>query len=602
MTTDVTEVREEVMGGPALRVCPRCLGLHARKFCGQCGEKLEWNGEHWGALRIDVASRSGVARQESWKVYPGQWEAASGGVRLWIDGPEQLAWVRDRLQRGNLERYCSLEGPSGQRIPPDDPVFHCAIRVLDSQIRGCMTQRFRTPACGEESTLLPLSEPQRTFSLCDLLDHEGNHAAAQRLLAGVLWERSARKERVYCPLFGRALRLAPRDSEELPGRMTDLANARREGPLVLPVRGAAFRRGAALVVPDPEFEGQRYHLPGSGLPAWVVPTRSGRVAVGSAGTGLGSLVGPGANGKLVVPAGARVHRTLGALVVQYANPQGLWVTALATNPDAPLSDAVHLAPGVADVDARGERSVALILARGRLTLVWVTRGAKKPVAVWGYSVGALPSTGWRVQILSETAVGAWNVSGASLLLKQEGGWALSPVASTTARLRDPKPNQVDIAGVVGAVPGSQGEWVLLSSLGHRLTKLGLDRTVKWPDPPVRIVQDVVLPFSARRLSGGSGRNLYLDDLFGGFKVSSHMLEPESYLPGTPEAQVMALDGGGFVVRRPEQLEVLYGPVATQESWFVESMAENTVRPPAVAEYKGVFDRFGYLPHKVTWGG
>lgn len=593
--------RPEVMTGAGLRVCPRCSSLFGRKFCGVCGERMEWFGQHWAALRIDVASRSGVARQESWKVYPGEWESASGGVRLWIDGPDHLAWVRDRLQRGSLERYASLEGPSGRRVSPDDPVFRCAVRVLDSQIRGCMTQRFRSPVCGEESTLLPLCEPRRTCSLCDLLDHHENHAAAQRLLAGVLWERSQRKEKIYCPLFGRALRITAKDAEELPARMADLVAARREGPMVLPVKGAPHRMSA-------KAQGENHPLlvvsgwPGSSVPAWVCPAPGGAVAVGAGGGGRCHVLGSGAQEGLELPGNARAHRADGVMVVQYANPQGLWVTALVTDASASLSDAVHLSPGVSDVDVRGDRAVALLTQKGRLQLIWVHRGAKPVASNWGYSVGSIPSTGWRVHILAQDAALAWNQSGALALLRPEGGWLLSPVAASSARLREPKESLLDLVGVLAAVPQDRGEFVVLSSLGHRITRLVLDRSVKWPDAPVRMLQDAVLPFSARHMTGRPGTRLFLEDSFGGMEVSPVTLEPLGALPGQTGRTVTVAEGGGFCCRIPNGLELYQLGTHSQETWFVKMLSDAVARPPAVVEYPSVADRYGYLPHKVTWGG
>lgn len=591
----------EVMAGAGLRVCPRCSSLFGRKFCGVCGERMEWYGQHWAALRIDVASRSGVAKQETWKVYPGEWESASGGVRLWIDGPDHLAWVRDRLQRGSLERYASLEGPSGRRISPDDPVFRCAVRVLDSQIRGCMTQRFRSPVCGEESTLLPLSEPRRTLSLCDLLDHYENHAAAQRLLAGVLWERSQRKEKVYCPLFGRALRISAKDADDLPGRMTDLVAARREGPLVLPVKGAPHRSNAKASQDTTAMQ-KVTGWSGSAVPAWVCPVPGGPVAVGAGGGGHCLVLGTESGEGLELPGNSRVHRAEGVLVVQYANPQGLWVTALVTDAAAPLSDAIHLSPGASDVDVRGDKAVALVTQKGRLQLVWVHRGGRPGVSTWGYSVGALPSTGWRIHILTDDAVLLWNQSGALGLLKPEGGWLLSPVASTSARLREPKESLLDLVGVVSAVPQDRGEFLVLSSLGHRVTKLTLDRSVKWPDAPVRIVQDAVLPFSAQRMTGRPGTRLFLEDSFGGMELSPVTLEPLGALPGQPGRSVMAVEGGGFSIRVPNGLELVQVGTHSNDSWFAKPLADAVARPPAAAEHPSVADRYGYLPHKVTWGG
>jgi len=598
-------VERGVMGGAPLHVCPRCSSLYCGAYCGECGEKLEWQGDCWGALRLDVAARSGLARQEAWRKFPGEWESASGGVRLMLEGPEHLAWVRERMAKGGLERYVSLEGPSGRRILSDEAVFKCAIKYMDSQIRCCMTQRFRTPVCGEESTLLPLWEPRRTSSLADILEEGGDHLGATSLVAGVLWERSVSRQRIYCPLFGRALRFSRRDAEELPARMADVLESRRRQPRSFLLPAQIPSRSHGVVAGEEKDEllvEHRFMLPGLTMPAVVQMISPSLVWVGYEGeNSRGGLLRCSGELQPLAEVG-RTHVSQGVVVLQYPNPQGLWVTALATGSEESLSQAVHLSPGVCDVDVRGDRAAALFCTRGRVGVVWLERHSEAASVrrrVSGYGVGAIPSTGWRIAIVGQGAVVCWNLSGACMLLTDAGGWMLSPTMNLCARLGSVAP--LDFVGVKGVVPGRPGEFYLLSSLGHRLTLLTLETSVGGAGAPVRVLMDRAYPLSFRRFSGGGGSGaIYAQDLVGCCRLDPRSLVPE-LVGGGANGRVMVVEGGAYALRDDGELRVMSERPLAQGLWAIPLLGETLQKLPSCGEVKSVVDRAGNLPHKGTWG-
>lgn len=565
----------ELMGGPLMRTCPRCASLVVANFCGRCGERfVEPTSGAWFRIQVESTARRTAAEFSRLESYPG--EAVRVGARqtLTVQTAAEIDWLRNSAPRLLALRNSAILAPGGRRIPSADPVFACSIGVMESGIRGCMTQKARPAHCAFESTVLPLRDPMKSLSLVDQLEGAGRKDLARELVLGVLANLHRQGEKAFCPLFGRVLRLNAADVNVLPMQIAAALAAAIEAPKLLPLGEA------------PELQVRHGDRPAT------KPSAAVRLAV--ALRQRPRAVHPRADGPY-----DSADIMAGALVLRFATDlQQRMVDVVLPTADGELGERLSLQADDVDIHAGG----LAVLKVDKLHLrVTDHEGGNDFSGAW--QGGELPAGAlWRVRRWRTGTYWVWNDAGALFLLSPERGWLLSAL-SGQARGNASVPGAAEYSSVRGVV-SVEKEVAVLSAGGHRLTFLGIKQGGVPPDePPLQVTRDLILPHPAREIGSGRGNALIMidDSLAYGVNTGSGTIDVWGVIDAGTH---VSLIGGYAVCEAGSEIRNLGpGHASGGPTWSkLQALVRRATERRPEAESWGLTDRQGRAPHRTTWGG
>jgi len=471
-------------------------------------------------------------------------------------------------------RNSVILAPGGRRIPSADPVYACAIGVMESGIRGCMTQKARPAHCAFESTILPLREPMKSHSLADQLGESGRADLAQELVIGALSQLHREGLKAYCPLFGRVLRLEEADVKELPHLIAAALEAAASSPRLLPIAD-----GPALPVKQMDSPPAKA---GSALQLALTLRQRERA------------IHPRADGPY-----DSVDQMAGAVVCRFATDlQQRMVDVVTPSPDGEMGKRLSLQADDIDIHRSG-----LTVLRVEKRAIQIADHMSGEEFVGGWQGGLLPTdVRWRVKRWRTGWYWVWSDAGSLFLLTPERGWLLTAL-SGEARGLSARPNHEEFSSVKGVVRIGK-EVAILSAGGHRLTFLAhkLDG-VPVGEPPLKMTRDLIIPHPARAIGLGKGsRPLLLDDALV-YTVDPRVGEVHVLGPLADGSRPSIF--GGYVVSEASSGTSLVGPGHLQGGLTWTQMEvllrQATERRPNVESWT-LLDRQGRLPHRTTWGG
>ncbi len=560
---DRRKAERDLFGGPYLPTCPSCGAAVVAAYCARCGDRHpEPANDAWFSIVVETSARRALGDTKRLSGYPGRVEERAGRFIIEVERASQIDWLRTHTPRILAAPNTALVTASGRRITPKDPVYPCLLGVMESGIRGCMTQKARAALCDGESALLPLREEMRTYSLSDQLYGNGQEALARELVLGVLCRLHDEGQKLYCPLFGRSLALAPSDAEALPFLLARLCAQRNQAPIVRPFLHLEIVRG--------QYEAARVRARERALhPRATGPYRS----VVACGPGI-----------------------LGRYDTEVGQPMVDLVTG---GPDGEIADRVVLQAD--DMDLH-EGHLAVLRVDGGMVRIQDYGPEGSTGGLW--AGGRLPATDWRVRRWTAGWYWVHSAQGALLLLGPERGWLLSP-SSGEGRQHAGSPSASEFSGVIGLV--RLGRHVaILSARGHRLTVLeAAGSRVPQGDPPLAAVFDAALPCGAMAIGeAGSDRLLLADDRFV-FTLAPARLRVDVLARREPPERVLMLPGrallsGGQTAPRQVGAPAARGAVPPWEQ--VREQARLAAERGLEGEALGILDRQGRLPHRSTWGG
>ncbi len=564
-----------LMGGCLLPVCSRCASLVLTRFCGRCGERFQDGDDTvWFRIQVESTARRTVDEAARLLGYPGAVERVGARQTLSVGAASQVDWLRSHAPRLLAMRNSAILAPGGRKIASADPVYACAMGVMASGIRGCMTQKARVAHCGFESTILPLRESMRALSLADQLVGLGRKDLSQELVIGLLAGLHRKGQKVYCPLFGRGLRLTAADIKELPDRVAAALASAKGAPRLRPMA-----ESAALPVQHPQAP------PGEAGNAvrLALALRQRKLAVHPRAAG----------------AYDGVEHVAGTLVLRFTTDlQQRMVDVVATAADEQMGKRLSLQAD--DIDIHGNGLAVLRVDKLQIQITDLIAGSD---FVGAWQGGALPEgVGWRIRRWGSGWYWVWNDAGALFLLTPERGWLFTSL-SGEARALGTVPQSDQYSAVVG-VARCGNESFILSAGGHRLT-LAAARCEALPagQPPLRAKRDLILPQAARALGLGLGSKVILHDDDLAYGIDADAASAEVF--GTIAAGVRpSLLGGHVVCEGASEVSLLGpGPVAEGPSWAQLEMLlrQATERRPNVETW-AILDRQGRPPHRTTWGG
>ena len=609
-----SEQPPKLFSGPVLAVCPGCAGFVASRFCARCGERLSAPGNALFTLRLEKNTRRNALLAKRLMGYPGNWDPKSDPLSVPVERIEEIAALAGRLGSSLKGPNVTLVGNSGQRILPADPVFSCVMGVMDSGIRGCMTQRARPPLCHREAALLPLLEKMQTFSLADLLEDAGRGDLVGELCLGVLSGLSRTPGRGRCPLLGRALRLSAADAEGLPFWLAELEEGADTGAMVekfFPTVGKRARRRTIAVSLSESATAQIPDLCGKACLA----ARCGDsllLAGGVAGAEPGGRRPPSASQPaLWAVSGSTAQPLAGSSEVAFVHPAGECFAAghvregnVATidlvTPAVGERAAVSVGLHLSDFDVFGQAAGALLVVRNRFHVASCDLESGE-VGSEGWQAGEMQAAWWRLLLGLPGYAWTWNDRGAMALLGPSRGWLLTS-AHGGGRHRFEQASGVDFVGVQGVCRSGDTVIAVLSSFGHRLTGISIRVSGDSEAVPVERHWDLLLPHPAYGVTSDEQGLLYLVGPRRAFVVDSRSGE---VLAGLPAHGIALVEGGGFWSGGEDSEGKLFrigksGPPMTGPDLAVAAVQlaracrhEEEIRP--------ILDRAGRLPHRPTWG-
>ncbi len=570
----MAETRRGLHDGPALSSCSRCGGLVCANYCGRCGERLSPTATTgWFQVQLESTSRRTAVEAARLERYPGPVEHVGARTTVTVESPRQIDWLRNQAPRLLALKNSLVLLPGGRAISPSDPVFACLMGVMESAIRGCMTLKARQAHCAFESTLLPLNEPMKSYSLADQLESAGRPDLARALVLGVLGKLHQQGQKVYCPLFGRALRLTRTDGRNLPYLLAE----------ILEVAG----RTPAVFALD-----QRESLP----------------------VDVAELAPESADAQVVLALAMRqrtqaVHpRSLaGYESVQARGPALLF--RYCTDVDQRMVDfMVHDGAGqigerislqADDVDLFDDGMAVLRVDRRTVSVSeHLASGDQRRC----YVGGAWPGVSWQICRWREGWYWVWNEDGAAALLGPDRGWLLTS-SHGVSRGNLPVPSATEFNGVLGATRCGD-HLLVLSAGGHRLTLLTLsEKGILLGDPPLRTLRELLLQQPARGMCAAAGGKTLVVDQQLVYALCEDLRQATRYGPVEPGAKVFLL-GGKAVFEAGHGVKTLGLGQGAHALTFGD--VQRLVKRAAVRSHEGepwgIVDRQGRAPHKSTWGG
>ena len=551
------------------------------EYCARCGEKSRDFHGAWFILDVGVTSARAARLLKTFNRYPGPVVKVGKFLKFTVSNAAQIDWVREQTGKLLFSAGTSLTGPTGTRCTSDDPVFKCMMGVMDSRLRGCMTQMARPSVCADEAALLPLRETMKNASLADQLHEEKRSDLAQRLTLGVIASLSSRNRSVHCPLFGTALRLLPADRDRLPLLLADLVAEHEAGNMVFPFYPAG-RKDTAVPSVQPAHDDP-------GRPPSLKETVVGSIK--SKDDGLDKL-----------PRYHQIKIAEGAVIGSH--PRSATVRSVDflwfEGPDQ-IAKRTTLHCDSIDIS---DRVVSVLAVKGNQFRVAEASRKLKVMQLGAWRGGDLPEVEWGLIRNSESHYWVWSHEGAIMYLTPQRGWLLSPVQGH-ARYRELKSSQDDLSGVVNVCSCGSGIIAVLSAAGHRLTVLkGLKAEAGDEHPPVKRLFDAILPMGTTGMSSeGDGRiQLAFDNR--GVKLSWDRNSQETVVACSSLESIACLGPGGFLVTEVAGTKV-YGPVSpdvpvdTELETITTRLAERAQADSF--ESLTILDRHGRLPHATTWG-
>jgi hypothetical protein len=568
-------IDQDLMGGPLLPTCSRCASLVVNTYCGRCGERFdEPSTAAWFHVQVESTARRTAREATLLEKYPGEAQRVGARQTLTVGEAAHIDWLRTRAPRLLAMRNSVLLAPGGRRIPSADPVYTCAIGVMESGIRGCMTQKARPAHCAFESTILPLREPMKSLALADQLESAGRKDLAQELVIGALSQLHREGQKAYCPLFGRALRLEAADIKRLPMLISSALESAATSPRIIPIANEP-----AL----PTSEQQR------------VPTKPGdAVKLALALKGRGRAIHPRADGPY-----DSVDHMAGVVISRFAtDSQNRMVDVVAPSSNGEMGKRVSLQADDVDIHRNG---LAVLRVDKQYMQIADHMGGEEFAGSW--QGGNLPTNvHWRVRRWRTGWYLVWSGSGALFFLGPERGWLLSSLTGEARGLAS-VPGCEEFSSVRGVVQIGK-EVAVLSGGGHRLTLLALkEQGVPMGQPPLHISRDLILPHPAQAMGRGRGNRLVLYDHHVVYCLNGGASKVE--VMGKLEAGSANLLFGGIVVCEGPGETRLMGPgQPTGGPTWVQLevlLRQATDRRPNLESWT-LLDRQGRMPHRTTWGG
>jgi hypothetical protein len=565
----------DLMGGPLLPTCSRCASLVVNTYCGRCGERFEEPGTGaWFHVQVESTARRTAREAALLQKYPGEAQQVGARQTLTVGEAAHIDWLRTSAPRLLAMRNSVILAPGGRRIPSSDPVYSCAIGVMESGIRGCMTQKARAAHCAFESTILPLREPMKSLALADQLESAGRMDLAQELVIGALSRLHREGQKAYCPLFGRALRLKLADVKSLPMLISSALEAAASSPRLLPMADKQ-----ALPVSENLL---KTAIPGDAVT--LALTLKGR----------GRAIHPRAEGPY-----DSVDYMAGVVISRFAtDSHQRMVDVIAPTTDGEMGKRLSLQADDVDIHRSG---LAVLRADKQFLQITDHMGGEECAGSW--QGGQLPTdVHWRVRRWRTGWYWVWSDSGALFLLSPERGWLLSSL-SGEARGLATVPDCEEFSSVRGVVRMGK-ETAILSAGGHRLTMVALkEKGIPMGQPPLHVTQDLLLPHPAQAIGLGRGNRLVLHDHHLVYSLNSGASKVE--LLGTLEAGTAPSLFGGNVVLQGAGESRLMGPgnPTGGPSWVQLEvlLRQATDRHPNLESWT-LLDRQGRMPHRTTWGG
>ncbi len=566
---------QDLMGGPLLPTCSRCASLVVNTFCGRCGEKFAAAGKGtWFQVQVESTARRTAREATQLERYPGEAQRVGGRQTLAVGRASHIDWLRTTAPRLLAMRNSVIISPGGRRIASADPVYLCAIGVMESGIRGCMTQKARPAHCSFESTILPLRESMKSLSLADQLEQAGRADLAQALVIGALSQLHRTGQKAYCPLFGRALRLAASDVADLPMLISAALDSAATSPTLLPLADEP-----ALPVKE--------QLGGPGEPddaaklALVLKERE-------------RAIHPRADGPY-----HSLDRMAGTVVSRYATDVGQRMVDVVS----PLSDGEmgrRLSLQAEDIDIHG-KGIAVLRADKQSLQISDHMGGEEFAGAW--QGGELPTdVHWRICRWRTGWYWVWGDSGALFFLSPDRGWLLTSLSGEARGLADV--HSPEEFSSVRSVVQIGKEVAILSAGGHRLTFLALKSNgIPVGQPPLQVTKDLIIPNPVTAMGLGRGNRLVLFDheLVYCLNARADKAEVKGKLEG---GTFYSLFGGSVVCRGPagDRLIGPGPPTAGLSPVQLEVLLRQATERRSNLESWTLLDRQGRMPHRTTWGG